>query len=162
MKNDDLDRIVSLVSIAGKIDGRIKFQKMVYILQCKGAGFEEWFKYHHYGPYSLDLQLEIDELVCNDQLSEDFDDGSGSYSYSISADGGRPEVLKRFEALISLLNKASSSILELVGTIFFLRVEENITDNQIIEAKLKFLKPHLERKIKEALVFEDKVNAVQV
>jgi uncharacterized protein YwgA len=159
MSNNDFDRIISLVSIAGEIDGRTKFQKMVYILKCKGAGFSERFKYHYYGPYSLDLQLEIEELVHNEQLTCT-EQTSSTYRYCVKSDSHERGVLARFEKLIGELNKTNYRILELVGTIFFLREEEGVTDKHIIREKLKFLKPHLEQHIEDAFMLEDRINSM--
>jgi uncharacterized protein YwgA len=156
MSDNDFDKIVSLVSIAGGIEGRTKFQKMVYILKCKGAGFSERFKYHYYGPYSLDLQLEIEELVHNEQLTCTENASSTLYL----TDSKNRNALAGFENLIEELNSTHYRILELVGTIFFLRQEEGVTDKNIIKEKLKFLKPHLESRIEEAFAFEDKINSI--
>jgi len=50
--------------IAKKVEGRIKLQKVIYILQTKGlVNFELDYKYALYGPYSQDLQLQIDYLT---------------------------------------------------------------------------------------------------
>ena len=49
--------ILELVNKCGKIEGRTKFQKIVYILQNLGVPFEEKFTYHYFGPYSI-IKLE--------------------------------------------------------------------------------------------------------
>ena len=154
------NNILSLVSIAGVINGRTKFQKMVYILKCKGVYFPEKFKYHHYGPFSLDLQLEIDELVFNGLLSENGSlEPNPTYSYSISTkDQNNGEFLKYAE-LITVLNSASIKVLELTSTIFFLKNQEKITEKSIIIEKLKFLKPHLESYIDKAFDLETKIDS---
>ena len=62
MKN--FEKILALIKLTdNKIDGRTKFQKIVYILKNNGVNFEEQFKYHYFGPYSPELQLEIEELI---------------------------------------------------------------------------------------------------
>jgi uncharacterized protein YwgA len=70
MLTSHLNKILSLVNEAGRIQGRTKFQKIVYILKIKGANFNERFSYHYYGPYSSDLQLEIEELVDRQILNQ--------------------------------------------------------------------------------------------
>lgn len=158
VSNEDFGRIISLVSIAGKIEGKTKFQKMVYILKCKGAGFSEQFKYHYYGPYSLDLQLDIADLVGSRELN--YENNNDTHTYYRNPQSEQEEALAGYRGMIELLNKTNYRILELVGTIFFLREEEGVTDKTIIEKKLKFLKPHLEHHIAEAFELEAQINSM--
>lgn len=43
-----------LVEVAGELEGRVRVQKTLYLLQCLGATEVSGvpFRYHHYGPYS--------------------------------------------------------------------------------------------------------------
>jgi uncharacterized protein YwgA len=153
-----LDNILALVNLAGQIEGRTRFQKMVYILKCKGVAFPEKFKYHYYGPFSVDLQLEIDDLVSRNLLREDLNpDPIPTYTYSIEQKSNTNE-LKTYEALIKTLNDTNRKVLELTSTIFFLRNQEKITDKEVIIKKLNFLKPHLAGYIEEAFKLEEKIN----
>lgn len=156
------NNILSLVDLAGKIEGRTKFQKMVYILKCKGVAFQEKFKYHYYGPFSFDLQLEIDELVFDGFLYEktDSEQANTAYSYSVNESAGCKNELLQYTDLIKLLNGASIKVLELTSTIFFLKNQEKITDHEVIVEKLKFLKPHLACYIDKAFDLEKKINSL--
>jgi uncharacterized protein YwgA len=43
----------------GEIVGRIRIQKIFYLLEQLGMGGGIWFSYHHYGPYSEELSLAM-------------------------------------------------------------------------------------------------------
>ncbi len=54
MKKEDI--VVAIVAAAGgELAGRVRLQKTAYLLDIKGlkSGFQ--FEYHHYGPYSREL-----------------------------------------------------------------------------------------------------------
>ena len=143
MFKQDANRILTLVSEAGKIDGRKKFQKIVFIIQAKGGNIPERFKYHYYGPFSSDLQMEIDDLVDHKVLIED---NSGSYfSYKLSPQASDFDVdddILKMKDLIQYLNKIDAQKLELISTIYFLK-QEGCKEESLIQKKIKILKPHL-------------------
>lgn len=142
------ENLLSLLKIAGEIDGRTKLQKIAYILKNNGVNFEEDFKYHYYGPYSGDLQLELDELIDNDVIIEK---GSNPYLYRLNYDYFRQideSNLKDKKELILFLTKQHYRDLELVATIYYL-LNQGYTGKALVN-KLKILKPNLVGRINNA------------
>ncbi len=139
--------LLELANRAKKIDGRKKFQKIVYILQQLGAPFEEKFTYHYYGPYSPTLQLEIDDLVTSGKLEEN---KSNLYAYTYKpTQKNETSFLDQYDNIINLLANKPSPLLELVSTIFYLK-EHYTSDKIFLRSKLAILKPHLKKYFEKA------------
>ena len=150
------EKILALLKLAGnKIEGRTKFQKLIYILKNHGVDFSEKFKYHHYGPYSLDLQLEIEELVDSGEIKET---SANPYVYKLDpkvVDNIDNTMLRGKKSLVERLNSQDYRVLELIATIYYLK-NNGINNDLALKNKLMILKPHLESKIEEAFnVFKD-------
>ena len=61
--------IASLVRAAGgEIVGKIRLQKMVYLLDQMGLNSGYPFEYHHYGPYSESLAQQVEDDVFFDHI----------------------------------------------------------------------------------------------
>ena len=73
------------------IEGRTRFQKMIFLLQHKiNLEYEYDFIAHDYGPYSSDLQYDIDDLISEDLMLENrhtVEEGKIKYEYVITANG---------------------------------------------------------------------------
>lgn len=147
---ENKEYILSLIKLAkNKIEGRIKLQKLVYILKNYGVNFTEKFSYHHFGPYSSDLQLEIEELVDQGIVKER---SFNPYIYAINEaylDDVNDNNLKEKEYLINFLSGQDYRDLELVATIFYLK-NNQYNDQKAIKNKLKILKPNLSNKVDSA------------
>ena len=132
--------ILELVNKCGKIEGRTKFQKIVYILQSLGVPFEEKFTYHYFGPYSAELQLEINDLVDSGVLKEY---SQNPYIYKVdSSNQIETDYVGVDSDLLQDLLKQDYRILELVATLFYLA--NNFKDDEkYLKSKLNNLKPHL-------------------
>ncbi|OYT40988.1 MAG: hypothetical protein B6U86_03275 [Candidatus Altiarchaeales archaeon ex4484_43] len=82
--------VLKLVSELGRIDGRTKFQKLVFIGQ-KEFGLPEAFKFsgYYYGPYSKDLTETIEALIRIGFLHEEVKvkDEYIEYIYTITEEG---------------------------------------------------------------------------
>jgi len=155
--DNNYNQLLTIVSIAKQIDGRKKFQKIAFILKSKGAPLAERFKYHYYGPYSSDLQLEIDDLVDYKYLDED--NSTGSYLYKIKKNEFEKDTqVEKMKDLIVLLNNQETKLLELTSTIYFLE-QEGYTDNNIIKKKLISLKPHLEGYISPSFGLKEQIDS---
>lgn len=119
------------------------------------------YYYHHYGPYSSDLQLEVDLLVDRGFLQEE--KYGESYLYKITKEG--KNFLRNYEAIIGVLDAKSSAykeiihklkqkppqFLELLSTYLFL-LESGYNHKTAIE-KVKKLKPTLCSSLSEAIDF---------
>lgn len=64
--------ILELLSGLGKIEGRTKLQKIVFLGQME-LGLPEFFKFdkYHYGPYSWDLTETIEDLIATGYIKEE-------------------------------------------------------------------------------------------
>ncbi|QGP92722.1 hypothetical protein MGLY_21110 [Neomoorella glycerini] len=153
-------RLLTLIKLAGKIHGRKRLQKLVYILQSLGYAFPEEFSYYLYGPYSPELQFEVKAMVDKGLIQENRD--GDIYSYSLTENG--EEVLNLLnsqqqpyswenlpEALVKEVVEQDSQFLELVSTIMYLQ-NMGYENTEVID-KAKALKPHLCRYMDEALAW---------
>lgn len=60
MVSEPEDRVVEIVNAAGgRLVSRVRLQKIAYLLEKLGAESGFRFSYHHYGPYSRDLDNAI-------------------------------------------------------------------------------------------------------
>jgi hypothetical protein len=145
------NRLLSVIKVAGEITGRKKLQKIIYILKNLGSDFDEKFSFHYYGPYSFDLQFEINDLVANQFLIEEKENFTYNYkcpdNFAITSLDN--EVQKKKD-LIDSLNKYTPQELELVASIFFLK-EYGHNDMDYFRKKLKNLKPNLADQIEKAI-----------
>ncbi|MGI6285972.1 hypothetical protein SEF58_09165 [Neomoorella humiferrea] len=151
-------RLLTLVKLAGKIHGRKRLQKLVYILQSLGYAFPEEFSYYLYGPYSPELQFEVKTMVDKGLIQESKD--GDIYSYSLTEDGEKvlnllnsqqqPYLVENLpEALVKEVVEQDSQFLELVSTIMYLQ-NMGYENTEVID-KAKALKPHLYRYMDKAL-----------
>lgn len=154
--------IVELLQIAGKIEGRKKLQKMVYILKNLGADFKEDFYFHYYGPYSDVLTIELEELKSINVIKEDVkehDNYFPTYTYELNElnidDVGVKGDLENYKEVIDKLNRENSRFLELVATIMYFKKEKKYEKEDIIK-KIKIVKSdkyYTDEEIKRAFDF---------
>lgn len=126
-----------LQAAEGEIIGRIRIQKIVYLLEQLGmeGGFR--FSYHHYGPYSeelsdvLECAIEADRTIAEEQRPTE----GGFYSvYTLAGPPDRPPAtlgglpwqcaVQRIRAM----KAETSTVLELAATIHWLREKERVAD----------------------------------
>jgi uncharacterized protein len=127
-----------VVAAGGEIVGKIRLQKVVYLLDQIGlkSGFS--YEYFHYGPYSEDLAEQVEDDVVFGRLHADqrrrLSDGVPYIAYSASANssgdgdelGHLPE--DRVGAALREMQRRSATVLELAATIHWLAVMEGISD----------------------------------
>ncbi|WP_018130887.1 hypothetical protein [Effusibacillus pohliae] len=151
-------RILKIFDAVGSVHGRKKFQKMVHLLTSSGADFPFTFEYHHFGPYSAELQEEIAFLVQQGLLAESKE--NEAYVYRITEKGRAfKENLEnsgvcRFhlaEAVVASLSEKNPQFLEMVSTYAFLL--ESGYDVHSAAEKAADLKPHLRAHLEEAVGF---------
>jgi uncharacterized protein YwgA len=148
-KKGEPHELLSFFRQVETISGRKKLQKIVYLLQNQGFDLEMDYSYYHYGPYSAELQAEVEELVENGFVVEERT--SKGYEYHFTEKGA--EFLRNLEEQLEfpkvcldakqlkLLNEQSSQFLELVSTYAFL-LKKDYKPEQSLD-KTKELKPHL-------------------
>lgn len=136
----DRDEIVAaLVDAAGgTLIGRVRLQKTLYLLEQLGLGSEMPFEYHHYGPYSRELDNATADAKALGRVKEDFDhrqsDGA-MYSIFRLADGisvneeafgnlGRARAAEHAR----LFAATNVTVLELAATVDWLWRSEGVRD----------------------------------
>ena len=146
------ETIVAAVVVAaagGTLISRVRMQKSVYLLDRLGlnSGFE--FEYHHYGPYSRDLDLATADAVALQMVSETFQHREGDGArYSVfelkQASPGEDAfgALGRQRATLLAEKFASTNItvLELAATVDWLCHAEKCEDWRAEVSRRKPLK----------------------
>lgn len=149
-------QLLTFFDAVEEIQGRKKLQKMIHLLKSSGADFPFKYRYHHYGPYSSQLQYEMNQLVEQDFLQEKRE--NGAYTYKMTADGRKFKAMLETDGGLSFqlnqdvlekLVKKSTPFLEMFSTYAFL-IESGDTRGQAKE-KAAQLKPHLVTFLDEAI-----------
>ena len=134
----DREHVVAAVidAAGGQLIGRVRLQKTVYLLDRLGlnSGFD--YDYHHYGPYSRDLENATVDAKAFDLIDEDLQRrASDGAMYSIFRLKGAvsPEVFGNLEPdrsaqLVKQLAKTNVTVLELAATIDWLCHREGEAD----------------------------------
>lgn len=150
LSNDDLfqESLVQAVVVAsgGEVLGRIKFQKLVYLLDKLGLSSGFKFSYHHYGPYSSGLSTATDIAKAFGLIDEDFRQRkSDGARYSVFSKKNSSTLKSKVDffsnesirSAIGLINTTSSTIVELAATAYWLKFEESIEDwsSEIVRRK---------------------------
>jgi uncharacterized protein len=126
--------IPALIDAAGgEIVGKIRLQKMVYLLDQLGAKSGYPFEYHHYGPYSEELAEAVDDNVIFGCVEEEqrrrVSDGVSYVIYrSLDHREQSSDVFSRpvIASAIEEMNGQSMTILELAATIHWLVFNEKV------------------------------------
>lgn len=149
-------QLLTFINSAEEIRGRKRLQKMIHLLKSAGTEFSFKYRYHHYGPYSSQLQSEMDELVKQGFVSEK--QVSGAYQYSITDRGQTFKTLLETdgdysfainETVFNELVEKDTQFLEMFSTYVFLR-ESGDTEEQAKE-KAAQLKTHLKDLLDESI-----------
>lgn len=149
--------VLSVFSTVGKVHGRKKIQKMIHLLKVAGARMPFKYEYHHYGPYSAELQMELNDLEREGYLHETIVDET--YVYELT-DKGREfkEQLDRLgfsvsidRELVKTMARQSSQFLEMVSTYAYL-IEAGYKPEEARDKALE-LKDHLEHLLDDAISF---------
>ena len=163
-------RILSAIDAAGRIGGRKKLQKMVFISKKLEYPFQEKFEFHFYGPYSEELTLKVEEL-CNLGLLSEIkgkENGYVHYDYSLTEAGreflslyGNQQDKDQLSACVKGLNGHNARFLELVSTIFYfdhLPKDEIIQKINQLKAKQHYTAEEIEEGFRyaEQLIKENK------
>lgn len=134
-----------LEAAGGKLTGRIRLQKTVYLLEKIGlqTGFK--YTYHHYGPYSADLAEAVETASIFGMIKEVIEhrksDGARYSRFDLKS---KPrEEFDEFlnsdpaKSAISAFENESSTVLELAATAYWLKNEEKCPDwkSEIIRRK---------------------------
>lgn len=141
--------LMQLFTLVQKIEGKIKLQKIVFILQEKKIiNFDLDYKFAQFGPYSESLQIEIEYLSRIGFLKET--SLADSYVYELNNDfpikiEADYEINKNRDLILSLIQQ-ESQLLEVTSTIYYLKAR-HYKEKESIESKIRILKPNLQDKI---------------
>lgn len=142
-----LGRLLLAVS---EIEGRKKLQKMVHILQEFGVPFDVRYGYHHYGPFSEQLQESVQSFMQDGLIAET--KVGGSYpTFRFKAEArlhGLLDVLgfsvPSWAGLASELNQKTPRQLEAVSTLIYLEKQTGkAVDSEEVGNTFATLKPEL-------------------
>jgi len=125
--------VPSLVRAAGgEIVGKVRLQKMVYLLDQLGVPTEFSFSYHHYGPYSDELAEAVEDDVIFRRVKAERrrrSDGVPYVVYKIdTADTASESVFEqpKINAALQAMQRSSATVLELAATIHWLAFAEKV------------------------------------
>jgi len=129
--------VADLVKLAGgELTGRVRLQKIVYLLDQKGLGSGAGYIYYHYGPYSEDLWDAVSDAKLFEELREETtvspDGWATPYSvFKLNDPRKRPDVLGGLPAdeassLLAKLRGVNSTVLELAATVHWLACVERV------------------------------------
>jgi len=137
----DTDRLIAEVTAAagGKIVGRVRLQKVFYLLDKMGLNSGFRYEYHHYGPYSADLSEAMADAIAFGFMGKTeprrVSDGITYSIYTVRdchiGEGAiRIGELDRTKVVTALahMQSRSSLILELAATIHWLQHVESVSD----------------------------------
>ena len=143
-----------VVAAGGQVPGRVRLQKIVYLLDQIGLESGFTFEYHHYGPYSEALaeQVEDDRIFRKLEVEprRRVTDGVPYVVFHASqpGDGERLETRPAADRIIKALPKlmkTSATVLELAATIHWLAVVERRADWRDELVRRKGVKTRQER-----------------
>ncbi len=132
------DRLVAGVVAAagGQVVGRVRLQKMFYLLDRIGLGSGFDYEYHYYGPYSSEVAEAVEDATAFGRLEERV--GRRSYdgvSYSIFENPRLPAQpclgsldYDHAAKALRLMQAEPATVLELAATIDWLRTQEQVSD----------------------------------
>ena len=125
--------VPSLVSAAGgEIVGKVRLQKMVYLLDQLGVRTEFSFSYHHYGPYSDELAEVVEDDVIFRRVRAERRRRSDGVPYIVyktdTADTASESVFEqpKIKAALQAMQRSSATVLELAATIHWLAFVEKV------------------------------------
>jgi uncharacterized protein len=148
----DREHIVAAVVAAagGRVIGRVRLQKAVYLLEQLGLSSNFGFEYHHYGPFSRDLDNAVADAKAFHLIEEQFERRqSDGATYSIferkDRDEPKPEAYGKLSAmrvreLARLFAETNVTVLELAATVDWLWRVERCRDWKAEITKRKGLK----------------------
>ncbi|KYF82965.1 hypothetical protein BE11_24885 [Sorangium cellulosum] len=156
----DLASVLALiVTKTKKLSGRLRIQKLMYLLRQKGAKPLQpfFFDYHHYGPFSADVADAIKGAVRSKLIAEheESDEDWKRYEYTPDvrtaqyADGVDASTRALVEQVLAICGEAHWRTLELAATIDFLQRTDSLDREAAIREALE-RKPQCSRYEAEA------------
>jgi len=132
--------IPTLVAEAGgEVVGKVRLQKVMYLLDQLGldSGFD--YEYHHFGPYSSELAEKVEDNVIFGQLEAQErrrqSDGVPYIAFRVRSLGDGDPIdrhlpLDKIRQYLGEMQRRSATVLELAATIHWLAEVEGVSDWQ--------------------------------
>ena len=126
-----------ILAAGGEVVGKVRLQKIVYLLDQIGLNSGFSYEYHHYGPYSDELAEQVEDDVVFRYVDAEQrrrqSDGVPYVVYKASTVGeGDPvdehPLADRVRSALSEMQQRSATVLELAATIHWLKVAEGLDD----------------------------------
>ena len=143
--------VARLVSSLGKIEGRKRVQKIVFLLKSSGSrAFDQEFLLHYYGPFSRELAGQLD-FLCQAGLIEEELEGD-TYTYTPTVGEGRKPRIDELSgergkpdwfACSQSLAQKDTNFLEALSTFVYLHTKHSGED-RIIKKQFRQIKPGLQ------------------
>jgi len=159
----DLLALTVIIRECNGIEGRKKIQKMIYLLQQKGAPFHQEYKFHYYGVYSPELQNDLDQMASSSLgLIEEEPVYTGLYqSHKYKTTSKLSELLRQIDApdvskyteLAKQLSNMQPRELEALSTIVYLK-KRGFSGERLSE-RFSELKPSLTAEYKNTVNLAD-------
>lgn len=147
-----LIQLGSLLRAVTEIEGRKKLQKMVHILQQFGVPFDVTYGYHHYGPFSEQLQDSLQSFQHDGLIHETH--VSGQFPTSrFAVDPKLLELLDLvgvsasppWESFAIELNSKTPRDLEAISTLLYVEGQTGETvGSNVVDETFRKLKPNLQ------------------
>lgn len=121
--SDHENAIRNVVAAAGgRLIGKTRLQKTVYILKLAGLGPDFSFSYHYYGPYSEELSSSVRDAILDEIVQEEEDVAQWGGRYSIYYADNPDDLDPNFRELVRTACSSDSVTLELAATAAFLKL----------------------------------------
>lgn len=155
-----LFQLAALFYSVKEIEGRKKLQKIVHILQEFGIPFDVTFGYHHYGPFSEELQHCL-QAAQHDKLIKETEVPGQPPTFRFEADDRLirlwklidNESLPRWADFAEELNCKSPRELETISTLVYLENLRGPSASQPqVDEEFRSLKPHLMERLEGARI----------
>ncbi|PWB83480.1 MAG: hypothetical protein C3F11_06410 [Methylocystaceae bacterium] len=126
-----------IVAAGGELVGKIRLQKVVYLLDQMGLSSGFSYEYHHYGPYSEDLADKVEDEVVFRRIEaaqgRRLSDGVPYVIYRANAPGSGERLDSHMTAgmvrdALQEMQRRSATVLELAATMHWLAVTEGFAD----------------------------------
>ena len=121
-----VDYVAALVRLnGGRIVGKTRLQKTVFLMEAKGGGIGFDFDYHNYGPFSSDVAFAADDAEALGYIETETDFGAHEVPYTIFTSTDAPptfddEATEIRRSALEVMGRYSALVLELAATAKYL------------------------------------------
>lgn len=147
IEREDIATAIVGAAPGGELIGRVRLQKTAYLLEQLGFSAGLPFEYHHYGPYSRELDNAVADARAFEKLEEKIEhrksDGA-SFSRFRLTDGTKPKAQiyramgrDRVSAFVAQFAQTNVTVLELAATVHWLAFKEKVGDWRVEIRKRK-------------------------